>query len=216
MCSIVEKNEFRTMRIGSLIKLKSEYEERYIILHKHTFPGVLDRIHRSDIRNYSIFLREGILFSYFEYVGNDYEEDMTEIGQDPVTREWWKLTDPMQEPLDTRKEGEWWASMEEIFHWDGIEDPERKSQRKAYTTRIRKGFQDKIIETFAEVSAGLIQRLTLEFIRNCSIFNKDGNLYSYFEFTGKKTDKDIERLLRGMKVNKGLSWAPMEEVFHTD
>lgn len=204
------------MRSGSLIKLKPDYEERYIILHKHTFPGVLDRIRKSYIRDYSIFLRDGMLFSYFEYVGNDYEGDMAKIGQDPVTREWWKLTDPMQEPLDTRREGEWWALMEEIFHWDGIDEPERESQRRAYTTRIRKGFQDTIIETFAEVSAGLIQKLTVEFIRNFSIFNKDGNLYSYFEFTGKKTDTGIERLLIGMKINKGLSWTPMEEVFHTD
>jgi L-rhamnose mutarotase len=104
------------MRFGSLIKLKPEYEEQYIILHKHTFPGVLDRIQKSNIRNYSIFLRDGLLFSYFEYIGNDYMGDMAKIGQDPVTQEWWKLTDPMQEPLETRKQGEWWASMEEIFH----------------------------------------------------------------------------------------------------
>jgi L-rhamnose mutarotase len=24
----------------------------------------------------------------------------------------------MQQPLDTRKEGEWWAEMEEVFHTD--------------------------------------------------------------------------------------------------
>jgi len=24
----------------------------------------------------------------------------------------------MQQPLDTRKEGEWWAGMEEVFHTD--------------------------------------------------------------------------------------------------
>ncbi|TIM36778.1 MAG: L-rhamnose mutarotase, partial [Mesorhizobium sp.] len=25
---------------------------------------------------------------------------------------------PCQEPLPTRKEGEWWASMDEVFHHD--------------------------------------------------------------------------------------------------
>jgi L-rhamnose mutarotase len=25
---------------------------------------------------------------------------------------------PMQQPLVTRKEGEWWAEMEEVFHTD--------------------------------------------------------------------------------------------------
>jgi L-rhamnose mutarotase len=33
-------------------------KERYIILHKHTFSGVLKHIHDSNIRNYSIFLQE--------------------------------------------------------------------------------------------------------------------------------------------------------------
>ncbi len=204
------------MRCGSLIRLRPEYEERYIILHKHTFPGVLDRIRKSNIRNYSIFLKDGMLFSYFEYVGDDREGDMAKIGLNPDTREWWKLTDPMQEPLETRKEGEWWASMDEIFHWEGMHDTKRISQRKAYTTRIRKGFQDAIIETFPDVSAGLIEKLTVEFIQNFSIFNKDGNLYSYFEFTGEKAGRDVKRLLERMKVNKGLSWNPMQEVFHTD
>ena len=77
---------------GSLIGLKPEFEERYIILHKHTFPEVLDRIYKSNIRNYTIFLKDGILFSFLEYIGNNYEADMEKIGQDKVTREWWKLT----------------------------------------------------------------------------------------------------------------------------
>ena len=37
---------------------------------------------------------------------------------DKTTQKWGKLTEPMQEPLDTRKPGEWWASMEEVFHTD--------------------------------------------------------------------------------------------------
>ena len=77
-------------RLGSLIRLKPEYEERYIILHRHTFPSVLERIRNSNIRNYSIFLHDGMLFSFYEYVGNDYADDMEKIGADPVTRDWWK------------------------------------------------------------------------------------------------------------------------------
>ncbi|NOR14855.1 MAG: L-rhamnose mutarotase, partial [Candidatus Aminicenantes bacterium] len=78
-------------RYGSLIKVKPEYEERYIILHKHTFPEVLKQIHDSNIRNYSIYLRDGVLFSYFEYVGEDFDKDMEYMGQNEVTRDWWKL-----------------------------------------------------------------------------------------------------------------------------
>ncbi|MBC8186425.1 L-rhamnose mutarotase [candidate division KSB1 bacterium] len=97
-------------RFGSLIGVKKEFEERYIILHKHIFPGVLDRIHKCNISNYSIFLKDGILFSHFEYIGSDFAADM-EAMADETTEEWWKLTDPMQEPPEDRKEGEWWASI---------------------------------------------------------------------------------------------------------
>jgi L-rhamnose mutarotase len=34
------------------------------------------------------------------------------------TREWWAVVGHMQEPLKTRKSGEWWAEMEEVFHLD--------------------------------------------------------------------------------------------------
>ncbi len=53
------KLEKVNMRIGSFIKVRPEYEKRYIILHKHVFPGVLSRIRKSNIRNYSIFLSNG-------------------------------------------------------------------------------------------------------------------------------------------------------------
>jgi len=199
------------MRFGSLIKLKPEYEERYIILHKHTFPGVLARIHKSNIRNYSIFLRDGLLFSYFEYTGNDYEKDMARIGQDAVTQEWWKLTDPMQEPLGTRKEGEWWASIEEIFHWENRDMEKKEAQRKACMASIRAYSLDK-----EDFSIHQIQVSTFKNIQKCSLYHKDSSLYSYFECIGRNVDEDIERFLAGLNVYRELQWIPMKEVFHTD
>ncbi len=103
-------------RYGSVIKLRPQKEQEYRRLHAEPWPGVLAMIRACNIRNYSIFLKDGFLFSYFEYVGDDYAADMARMAQDPTTRDWWKLTDPCQEPLDTRKPGEWWASMEEVFH----------------------------------------------------------------------------------------------------
>ena len=41
---------------------------------------------------------------------------MAEMAKDPSTQEWWKICEPMQQPLDTRQPGEWWAAMEEVFH----------------------------------------------------------------------------------------------------
>ena len=105
-------------RYGSVIKIKPEMLDLYKELHAKTWPGVLDQISKSNIRNYSIYLKDNYLFAYFEYVGDDFEGDMAQMAKDSVTQEWWKLTDPCQEPLESRAEGEWWASMEEVFHHD--------------------------------------------------------------------------------------------------
>jgi len=103
-------------RYGSVIKLIPEKLEEYKALHANPWPGVLKMIHDCNIRNYSIYYKDGYLFSYFEYIGEDFAADMQKMAADPTTQEWWKLTDPCQEPLLTRKEGERWASMEEFFH----------------------------------------------------------------------------------------------------
>ena len=105
-------------RYGSVIKVRPEKLEEYKRLHAAAWPGVLKTIYDCNIRNYSIYLKDGYLFAYFEYVGSDYAGDMAKMAADPVTQEWWKLTDPCQEGLPTRKPGEWWASMEEVFHTD--------------------------------------------------------------------------------------------------
>ena len=105
-------------RYGSLIKLKPGKLAEYKELHANVWPEVLKTIRECNIRNYSIYFKNSFLFSYFEYHGNDFVADMKKMAADPHTIAWWKLTDPCQEPLETRKEGEWWASMEEFFHMD--------------------------------------------------------------------------------------------------
>ena len=105
-------------RYGSVIKLKPEKEEAYIQLHANAWPEVLAMIRACNIRNYTIFLRDGFLFSYFEYHGEDYEADMAKMAADPKTQEWWELTDPCQQPIESHRPGEWWASMDEVFHAD--------------------------------------------------------------------------------------------------
>jgi len=105
-------------RYGMLIGVKPEKLAEYIEIHRKVWPEVLATITRCNIRNYSIFLKDGMLFAYYEYIGTDYEADMAKMAADPKTQEWWKITDPMQVPLETRGEGEWWAIMEEVFHTD--------------------------------------------------------------------------------------------------
>src|SRR5262245_43128140 len=100
------------------IRLEPGHIERYKQYHRDVWPEVLAAIRRSNIRNYSIFLKDDQLFGYYEYHGSDYDTDMANIAADPKTKEWWSIMMPMQRPLDTRRTGEWWAEMEEVFHCD--------------------------------------------------------------------------------------------------
>lgn len=105
-------------RMGLCIGLKSEAIAGYKRLHAAVWPQVLATIARCNIKNYSIYLKEpeNILFAAYEYHGTDFAADMALMAQDAKTREWWALTDPMQTPFGHRKDGEWWARMEEVFH----------------------------------------------------------------------------------------------------
>jgi L-rhamnose mutarotase len=107
-------------RFGALIRLRPAQVDTYRILHAEVWPHVLGMISACGIRNYTIFLREpeNLLFAYYEYVGSDHAADMRRMAADPVTREWWTLTEPCQIPLESRDSNEWWASMEEVFHHD--------------------------------------------------------------------------------------------------
>ena len=105
-------------RIASVIRLRPEKEAEYRALHGAVWPGVLATLRTANITNYSIFLRDGVLFSYLEYTGDDYAADTALIAADEQTQRWWKLTDPCQQPVESAADGEWWAPAEEVFHAD--------------------------------------------------------------------------------------------------
>ena len=106
--------------MGRVITLKPDIIDEYKRIHEAVWPEVLKAIADSNIRNYTIFLKEpeNMLFAYWEYHGDDFAADMMNMGQAPRMMEWWAITDPMQVPLGTRKDGEWWAEMENVFHAD--------------------------------------------------------------------------------------------------
>lgn len=107
-------------RHGQIIAVGAQDIAEYTRLHAEVWPGVLAKITDCNIRNYSIFLKEpeNLLFAYFEYVGEDFTADMERMAQDPETQRWWAVCNPLQRPLSTRAEGEWWAEMQEVFHHD--------------------------------------------------------------------------------------------------
>ena len=107
-------------RMGLCICLKAEAIDEYKRIHAAVWPEILAMISACNIRNYSIFLKEpeNLLFAYWEYNGADFAADIAKMAADPRTQDWWAICMPMQVPLDTRGEGEWWARMEEVFHHD--------------------------------------------------------------------------------------------------
>ena len=110
-------------RYGSVIGVKEEKLDEYKKLHAAVWPEILSMIKQCNIENYSIYLRKlpdgnHYLFSYFEYVGEDFEVDMAKMAADEMTQKWWSVCEPCQQPLADRAEGQWWADMEEAFHLD--------------------------------------------------------------------------------------------------
>jgi len=107
-------------RYAFVIGIAPEHIAEYTRLHAAVWPDVLAQIKKSGISNYSIFLREpeNLLIGYYEYHGTDHDADMAAMADDPRTQEWWKVCMPLQRPLETRAEGEWWATTREVFHVD--------------------------------------------------------------------------------------------------
>lgn len=106
-------------RFGQVAKVRPEKEAYYRELHANPWPGVLKTITDCNIKNYSIYIRDGYAYSYFEYVGTDYEADMEKMASDPVTQDWWAECVPCLEPVDSAPEGtSSWVEMEEVFYYD--------------------------------------------------------------------------------------------------
>lgn len=71
----------------------------------------------ANVRNYSIFIAGDTLLAYYEYIGDDHTADMRRIAADPVTREWWRHTDPCQVRIVEEREPEaLWQLIDEVWH----------------------------------------------------------------------------------------------------
>ncbi len=119
---------FAVKRFGQRLGLRPECHADYVRHHERIWPEIASAIHAAGIRNYSIFhlppapgsAGPGELFGYYEYVGppEAYATRMRSLAVAPRMREWWDLMEAMQAPDPRRRPGEWWATMEEVFHQD--------------------------------------------------------------------------------------------------
>jgi len=105
-------------------RLVPEQEAEYVRYHEQVWPDVLQTIAECEIENYSIFLSDGFLFSYFEYHGVDYEADMRKMAASPAMQRWWKIMNPTLAPMSGANSGQLWSQMREVFHFEGGEQSE--------------------------------------------------------------------------------------------
>jgi L-rhamnose mutarotase len=105
-------------RFGRVIGIKPESIEEYERLHAAPWPAVVAALEQANIRNFSIYRYGDLLFSYFEYHGDDLPADEARMAKDPHVQEWLRLCDPLQKPLEERKPEEWWMEIPEIYHSD--------------------------------------------------------------------------------------------------
>jgi L-rhamnose mutarotase len=230
-------------RHGAVIAIPQESLAEYKQLHAATWPGVLQRIDQTNIHNYSIYLGQvapdrDYLFAYYEYTGQDFDADMARMKKDRTTQEWWERTDPLQRPLPTRKEGEWWAQWQEVFHHGG--PAYKQSQIKSRHGSII-GLPEKNILAYTQMHAavwpGVLAALDKVNIRNYSIYlgqTQAGEylLFSYFEYVGDDFQRDMAAMADDVTklwwtytdplqtrlpgTPAGQQWKTMEEVFHTN
>lgn len=75
----------KVQRFGSVSRLKPDRAEYYQQLHAAPWKQINDMIKECNLQNYSIYFDGEYLFSYYEYVGDDYEADMAKMAADPET-----------------------------------------------------------------------------------------------------------------------------------
>lgn len=124
--------------IGQTGKLKASMVEEYVRLHAHVWDEVLDMIEACNIRNYSIFLKGEYVFSYYEYVGEDYAADMRKMEEDPATQRWWEYTHPCFERYGADPGSEFCADMEQIFYFHPQHGADSSEKAKVESNEISK------------------------------------------------------------------------------
>jgi L-rhamnose mutarotase len=105
-------------RHGMVIGVRPEKLAEYKRLHADVWPEILRLLREAGIRNYTIFQKDDLLFSYFEYHGDDLEASFKRMNAEPIVKEWYAVCGPCQAPLATRNPGEWWSGMTELFHME--------------------------------------------------------------------------------------------------
>lgn len=100
---------------GQIGRLKTDKIQDYESLHAQPWPEVMNVLHSGNLQNYSIFREGTLVFSYYEYIGDDYEADMEKMGKDESMQRWLSLTRPCFEEFGIRSDSIYYADMKQLF-----------------------------------------------------------------------------------------------------
>ena len=93
-------------------RLKSDKVDEYATLHRNCWEEIRRIIKECNITHYSISLRGEDVYTYYEYVGEDYDADMKKMESYPIMWEWWSHTRPC---FVGHEEGKYYEDMSEVF-----------------------------------------------------------------------------------------------------
>src|SRR5208282_693367 len=104
-------------RVCFLLKVKADRLEEYKRRHEAVWPDMLQALHETGWRNYSLFLRdEGLLVGYFETP--DYAKALEGMAGREVNERWQREMSGFFENLGDRRPDQGLLRLEEVFHLD--------------------------------------------------------------------------------------------------
>jgi len=109
-----------THRYTKAVRIKPEMISEYKRLHTDVWPEVTNALLQVGISNYSLFVIGDLAVEYLEYSGDDFEENLAIMENNPAIKRWEAICDKccLLPITDNPDSGGFWSSMEEIFHLD--------------------------------------------------------------------------------------------------
>ena len=105
------------IRQGSVILLRPDAIEEYEQYHREPWAEVQHELSAAGFRNYSIYRFGETLFSYREYVGDDYAADMARLDAHEPSQRWLAIMHRLQVGVNGAIPAQW-VQLPEIFHLD--------------------------------------------------------------------------------------------------
>ena len=100
-------------RFGRIARLRPGAEGDYMRLHGKVWPEVLGSIAQAGIRNYTIYIHDGWVFSHFELVpGTTLEDAYAAMAQSSACELWEEKMRRLRDPAFAVD----WQPMDEVFH----------------------------------------------------------------------------------------------------